>query len=167
MIAREAITTKSGSEDVRPALNVEAGMPLIDVLPRLLEAPGRSLGVVSGDVLIGEIDERSLLEGLGKMIAGRDDSSVLTIECEASDFSASRIAMAVEDADVHLVDMLSRPSGEGMISVTLRVRTDEPSSVMASLRRHGFEVTESASGNEKELGLAAERLLGLQVLMNV
>ncbi len=168
MKAREAMMFGRGIGDAMPSTVVEGSMPLIEVLLRLLDATGRLVGVVEAGSLLGVIDESSLLEGLGRLIAARHDSSEIVLECAAADFSASRIAMAVEDADVHLVDMLTSPGKEGKVSVMLRVRTTDPASVAASLRRHGYDVTEMSAGSEAaEMGLVAERLLELQALINV
>ncbi len=101
-------------------------MPVVNVLPLLLDTPEGLLGVRSGNGFEGVIDRDSLLEGLGRMIAPRDDCSVITLECVPADYSASRIAHAVEeDSDAHLVDMWSTPSEDGKIQVTLRVRRED------------------------------------------
>lgn len=150
-----------------PLRNVEGGMPLLDVLPRLLDAPDRRLGVIDGDRMAGVIDSASLLEGLGRMIAPRYDCSTVVVECPASDYSASLIARAVEDADVHLMDLLSVPSTEGKVRVTLRVRCDDPSAVAHSLERFGFPVV-SVSGHRYQDGnVALERLMELKTLLDV
>ena len=67
--------------------------------------------------IIGYIDSQSLIEGLCKTIVARDDSSIINIKCSHHDYSASAIAMAVEDADAHLVDMFSSPSDDEKIIV--------------------------------------------------
>ncbi len=170
MTARDVLSPfrlPSGASSGLPA--VGADVPLVDVLPRLLDSPSRSLAVRSegdGD-LLGIITESSLLEGLGRMIAARDDSSVIIVECSPEEYSASAMAHAVEAADAHLVDLWSVPAPEGMLSVTLRVRASDPSAAVRSLERYDFRVTDAYGQQMRALDVAGERLQALQALLNV
>lgn len=168
MTAREITSPVRRVAGSRPQRVVDADTPLLEVLPRLLDAPGRELAVTDGSDTLGIIDERSLLEGLGRLIAGRDDSSVITLECTPEEFSASHIAHAVEDSDVHLVDLLTTPVGEGKLKVTLRVRRRDPMPTVHSLERYDFKVTGAyGSDTSAEAIISAERLLSLKALLNV
>lgn len=168
MTAKDVISRNSNPEHLLPMKTVDPQMPLLEVLPHLLDAPGRLLGVVGGDgEQMGIIDQISLLEGLGRMIATRDDSSVLTVECNPRDYSASQLAHAIEDADVHLVDLISAPSDKGKLRVTLRVRALDPTAAIHSLERYGYEVVESGSAESEVDSILAERLASLQALINV
>lgn len=167
MNAKEAISRFSTTPADSLQHRVAASTPLLGVLPLLLDSPRRELAVEEEGALLGVIDQASLLESLGHLISARDDSSVLVVECPAADYSASIIAHAVEDADVHLVDLLSSPADNDRIRVTLRVRCADPSAVSRSLERHGYDVIESCASNSADSDIAAERLLSLQVLMNV
>lgn len=144
-----------------------ADMPLSEILPRLLDSPDRLLGVWDSGDFIGIIDESSMLEGLNKLIIPRDDSSIITIETAPSAFSASQIAHAVEDSDTHLVDFWSAPTDNGNIAVTLRVRSSDPSATVMNLERYGYDVTYAFGNEYRDAELAAERLLGLQALLNI
>ena len=119
MRAKDIVAAGRVKKHVFPYRNVNEDMPVVNVLPLLLDTPEGLLGVRSGNGFEGVIDRDSLLEGLGRMIAPRDDCSVITLECVPADYSASRIAHAVEDSDAHLVDMWSTPSEDGKIQVTL------------------------------------------------
>lgn len=164
MTAKNVISTR----DNLPALkSVDSEMPLIDVLPHLLDAPGRLLSVNHGDEMLGVIDETSMLEGLGRLIAPRDDSSVLLVECAPHDYSASVIAHAVEDVDAHLVDLISHPAPDGKLHITLRIRTTDPSQAAMSLERYGYRVIEAQRVPEASATILAERLASLQAIMNV
>lgn len=164
MTAKDVISTH---ENLPPLKSVDSGMPLLEVLPHLLDAPGRLLGVSEEGKMVGVIDEVSLLEGLGRMIAPRDDSSVLVVESAPQDYSASLLARAVEDVDAHLVDLISHPAADGKLHVTLRVRTTDPTQAAMSLERYGYHVVESTRGNEADASILAERLASLQALINV
>lgn len=144
-------------------------MPVFDVIPRLLDSRKRELTVVEEGENIGIIDQTSLLEGIGRMIAPRDDCSIITLECSPQEYSASVIAHAVEDSDAHLVDLLSVPSENGMLHVTLRVRHSDPTAAVKSLERYDYKVIEAHSSGDtvQSMEIATERLLALQALMNV
>lgn len=167
MTAKEAITPVRKNIDANIMPGIGSEMPLLEVLPRLLDSPSRLLEVQEEGSVVGIIDERSLLEAFGRMIAPRDDSSVITVECAPADYSASSIAHAVEDVDVHLVDLLSVPGNEGRLTVTLRVRTADPTGVIASLERYGYNVTDAHGNWYGSEAAAIERLLQLQTLINV
>lgn len=167
MTARDVLSPRHQLRAPAPLRSVSADMPLVDVLPRLLDAPDRMLGVADGGVPLGVIDETSLLEGLGAMIAPRDDSSVVTVECRPEDYSASLLAHAVEDADAHLVDLWSVPAPDGRLRVTLRVRHTDPSTVVHSLERYDFHVTDAYGADYADAGLACARLSALQLYLNV
>lgn len=164
MTAKDVISPRENLPALR---RVGPDMPLLEVLPRLLDAPGRVLAVGNDGDLAGTIDEISLLEGLGRLIAPRDDSSVLVVECAPHDYSASTIAHAVEDVDAHLVDLISHPSEDGRLHVTLRIRTIDPTRAAMNLERYGYRIIESPRAGDLDNAILAERLASLRALMNV
>lgn len=167
MRAKDVISPRLSDTALLPMKVVDSEMPLLEVLPHLLDAPGHMLGVEGDGASLGIIDEVSLLEGLGRLIAPRDDSAVITIECDPSQYSASAIAHAVEDVDVHLVDLISHPAPDGMIHVTLRVRSLDPTSAIRSLERYGYHTVEAQMASDADAEILSERLASLQALMNV
>ena len=169
MTAKEIISTEKRLYGGDPSRTVEASMPLLEILPRLLDSPQREIGVSEDGVSLGIIDQTSLLEGLGRMIAARDDCSVITLECSPEEYSASQIARAVEDSDAHLVDLLTAPGEGGSILVTLRVRHSDPSAAVRSLERYDYHVIEAhgAGSQLRDAELSEERLNSLRALMNV
>ncbi len=169
MTAREILSPGKTVAQSRPVRCIEADMPLLEVLPRLLDTPRHEVGVSEDGVSLGVIDQTSLLEGLGRMIAPRDDCSVITIECSPEEYSASSLARAVEDSDTHLVDLLTAPDADGHLKVTLRVRNSDPTSTVRSLERYDYRVVEAHGSGSKmnDAVVAAERLRALQVLLNV
>ena len=169
MTAKDIMMPRLSDKDPLPQISVDAEMPVMDILPRLLDSPIHELSVTESGEFIGRINESSLLEGLGKMIAARDDSSVITLECDPRNYSASSIAHAIEDTDAHLVDLLSMPGENGKLKVTLRIRHSDPSSAVRSLERYDYHVIEAHGSDDKlhTMEIATERLLSLQALMNV
>lgn len=167
MKARDIISPRSLAAESIPQRNIAADTALVDVLPRLLDTPDHRIGVTDGKDLIGIIDSDSLLEGLSYLISPRDDSSVIIMEMPPSAYSASHIAHAVEDADVHLVDLWTAPGKSDMLRVTLRVRSVDPSSVINSLQRYGYDIVEVESEENRNSETAIERLLSLNAMLNV
>lgn len=167
MTAKEAISPLRAVERGHSLPEVGGEMPLLEVLPRLLDSPERMLEVREHGKRLGVIDESSLLGAFGRMIAARDDSSVITVECAPGDYSASRLAHAVEDSDVHLVDLLSAPADDGLLRITLRVRSGDPSATVSSLERYGYNVTEAHGDWYGTPTAALERLLGLKAMLEV
>lgn len=167
MKARDVISPRSAKTAVLPGYTVDAGMALTEVLPGLLESPDHMVAVRDGEKILGIIDEHSLLEGFGRMMPARPDASVVVIEVSPAGYSAADIARAVEDAEVHLVDLWSAPGQNGDIRVTLRVRSEDPSSVVGSLERHGFHVVEASGRSYRDADIAYERIAALQALLDI
>ena len=167
MKARDIISPRSASASALPQRNVAADMSMVDVLPRLLDTPDHTLGVTDGSHLLGIIDEGSLLAGLNSLISPRDDSSTIILEITPSAYSASQIAHAVEDTDVHLVDLWTSPAEGDMLRVTIRVRATDPSAVATSLERYGYQVVDAMGEENRNIDTAMERLLSLNTLLGV
>lgn len=167
MKARDVISLTQFKRCDLPSRYVAAETPLLEVLPMLLEAPDRRLAVRDDSNLLGVIDETSLMNGLGRMLPARDDCSIIEIECAPHEYSASLIARAVEDADAHLVNLISRPGSDDRMRVTLRVRQSDPTPAIRSLERYGFEVVEAAGSSFAAAEVSEERLSALQVYLNV
>lgn len=76
------------------------------------------------------------------------ESSILSVACFPVNYSASQIARAVEDCDVHLLNLNLTseclPSGE--VVVDLRVGARDPGRVARSLERYGYTVVRIPEG---------------------
>ena len=169
MKARDAISlVKKSADENLTVPSVSAGMHLLEVLPQLVESPTHQLKVTdSENSELGMIDSHSLLEAMARQIASRYDCSIIEINCAPADYSASALARAVEDTDAHLVDLLTAPTDEGMLHVTLRVRCEDPTAAVHSLERYGYTVTEMYGHENVDVTASVERLLALQALINV
>lgn len=71
----------------------------------------------------------------------------LSVACYRADYSASRIAHAVEDVDAHLLNLnvTSAITDHGEVVVDLRVNRRSPDSVARSLERYGYRVVDTRS----------------------
>lgn len=88
------------------------------------------------------------------------ESCELTVECRRSDYSASMIARAVEDADAHLLNLnvTARPTeGYENVAVDLRVSHRNGGKVARSLERYGLTVVEIREGYDPDAELTRQR----------
>lgn len=114
---------------------------------------------------------------LDRLFPAFGDTSRLVISCHKADYSASRIARAVEDADAHLINLnvtdaplragiydldpdrgFNTATGNSTVYVDLRVNRADPSPVIRSLERYGFEVCDTGSLPEGSYETMRERV---------
>lgn len=98
---------------------------------------------------------------LDRLFPPREEASRLLVSCLPSDYSASRIARAVEDADAHLLNLNVTSDGElldNRVVTELRVSHRSPMAVARSLERYGYEVVDVEHDSLADDPLASERL---------
>ncbi|MCM1033219.1 MAG: hypothetical protein NC405_05620 [Odoribacter sp.] len=81
-------------------------------------------------------------DDIGVLFPPNADSSCLLIGCTPDNFVASRIAMAVEDVNAHLLNLnaTSLRTDDHTLVVALRIDHRNPESAARSLSRYGYEV---------------------------
>lgn len=85
---------------------------------------------------------------LGHLFPPAGDTSTLVVTCRPADYSASRVARAVEDVDARLLNLnVTEPADPdtSRMEIELRVSHRNAASVARSLERYGFEVIDSSS----------------------
>lgn len=91
-----------------------------------------------------------------------EDSTRLTVCCRRGDYSASRIARAVEDCDSHLLNLNvtvpPKSGSDALIYVDLRVNLCDPSAIARSLERYGYEVVEIISSTPRDFDTVKSRI---------
>lgn len=93
-----------------------------------------------------------------------EEASLLLVSCLPSDFSASRIARAVEDCDAQLVNLNVTTDGselENRVVAELRVTHRSPLAVARSLERYGYEVVGAEAGEQADDDVTASRVAEL------
>lgn len=98
------------------------------------------------------------------------ESSRLLAACIPSDYAASRIACAVEDADAQLLNLNITSDGERLdnrVVFELRVSHRSPLAVARSLERYGYEVLDVEKAALADDALAAARLAELARYLEV
>lgn len=102
----------------------------------------------------------------GRLFPAVADWSALVVECEWIDYSASRVARAVEDCDAHLLNLNVTSANSLPDRTIVEIRTDHrnPESIARSLERYGYRVTamtSSASDDDADTSAdTARRRLG-------
>lgn len=80
-----------------------------------------------------------------QLFAPAADTSSLLVACDRRDYSASRLARAVEDADAHLLNLnvtslRDDDAPDGTVVVALRVGRRDALAVARSIERYGYDV---------------------------
>ncbi len=105
---------------------------------------------------------------IDELMALSDGSAVIELTCPAGEYSASRLAHAVEDADTPLLGLWVRPASDGSSCVTLLIGASDSTAVRRSLERYGYQIISTRdNGHSADQQIALERLGQLRVLLNV
>ena len=80
-----------------------------------------------------------------QLFAPAADTSSLLVACDRREYSASRLARAVEDADAHLLNLnvtslRADDAPDGTVVVALRVGRRDALAVARSIERYGYDV---------------------------
>ncbi len=104
------------------------------------------------------------IDELDRMFPSFGETSRIIISCHKADYSASRIAHAVEDADAHLLNLnittgCGSTAGTSPVTyVDLRIDRADPSSVARSLERYGYTVEYITAQSNANLDTMRERV---------
>ena len=98
-----------------------------------------------------------------------EECSELSVACYRADYSASRIARAVEDVDAHLINLnvTSVVTDNGEVVVDLRVNRRNAVSVARSLERYGYRVVEIRDTDSSSFDSLSERVGELLLHINM
>ena len=89
-----------------------------------------------------------------------DDSCRLTVSCRRGEYSASRIARAIEDCDAHILNLNVTLDTDpaGSITVDLRVNRTDIGAICRSLSRYGYDVTSAETAAANDLDTVRNRV---------
>lgn len=113
--------------------------------------------------------QTSLHHSPERLFPMNEESSEIVVSCYRGDYSASRLAHAVEDADAHLLNLnlTSEVTPQGEIVVDLRVSHRDAMSVVRSLERYGYSVVQVRGHEESVDKTLMDRVSELLVHINV
>lgn len=74
------------------------------------------------------------------------DSSQLKVHCKRTDYSASHLSRAIEDAEAHVLNLniTDEVPFEGGLTVEVRISHRNPSAAARSLERYGYAVGQTS-----------------------
>lgn len=98
-----------------------------------------------------------------------EDATELIVATNPDDYSAARIARAVEDCDAHLLNLnvTGTRTPEGNLIVDLRVNHRNGDHVARSLERYGYEVLEYNSADTLSLDTARDRVSEILRILDI
>lgn len=163
-------TESSGGSAPAEAGKVTEATPAMLLLPQLLESPTATVEVTDSDGgTLGVVDAHAMLRCLGTMLGDAREASWVEASVAATAYSASSVARAVEDADANLLDMLTSPDPDdsSRMRISLRVSHADPSGVVRSLERYGYEVTTAVGTGNDDYDKARRRLSELELYLNM
>ncbi|MDE7025124.1 MAG: hypothetical protein K2O88_04495 [Paramuribaculum sp.] len=98
-----------------------------------------------------------------------EESSEISVACFRADYSASRIARAVEDVDAHLLNLnvTSVITDYGEVVVDLRINRTSAVSVARSLERYGYRVMDIRDSALSETDSLSQRVGELLLHINM
>ncbi len=87
---------------------------------------------------------------LALLFPERTEQSEILLAVRPDEFSATKIAQAVEDCDLHLVNMsvTSARTPDGNLVIALCIGSATPDAACRSLSRYGYEILASAGTNQ-------------------
>lgn len=90
----------------------------------------------------GELQPAAGLHDESHLFPPVEESCEVTVACWPDDYSASRLARAIEDCDAQLLNLnvSSRPLETGEMTVELRAGLRNPDSAVRALERYGYRV---------------------------
>lgn len=150
---------------IPPALPDNAS--LITLIATLTRAGSERADILSSDGKHGCASAWQALNALALMMPYHAETSEIQIKCHPSQYSASAIARAVEDADASILSLLSYPADEGLLNIYIRTNRTDPSPVVRSLNRYGYTVSYAYGPEYSNEALADERLCELQHYLNI
>lgn len=126
------------------------------------------LAIVNGSDDLGIIEEKDFMQWFSSsLFPPRTDSSWIVAECVPADYSASRIAHAVEDADTHLLNLSTAPSPDGRTRIFLRIALYDPTPAVRSLERYGYDVIDYRCPDGGRDPISSRRLDELSLYLNI
>ena len=140
--------------------------PLPHVLQALVENQGEPLEI-DGMPDSGLIDCAKALTAVSETMPYLPDTSDIELLCTPSEYSASSLAHAVEDADANILSLLTRPEARGMLRVYLRISHSDPSAAIHSLERYGYIIDKASGLSYADADISARRLSELAHYLNI
>lgn len=118
--------------------------------------------------IAGHLTSDSMVHALGDLLSAPQENVLIELECDTDAYSASRIAMAVEDADTPLLGLwrhgTQRP---GKAAAVIMAGAGNPSAICRSLRRYGYDAAPAGHGCDDDLKEAMDNIAALKMYLEI
>lgn len=147
--------------------SISENTSLTSVIAAMTESESNRINILSDDGIQISATAWQALNAVASMMPHSPEVSEIEILCHPSRYSASSVARAVEDADAALLTLLTYPAKHGMLNIYIRTNRSDPSSVVHSLERYGYEVSAATGPEYTDADTANKRLCELQHYLNI
>jgi predicted transcriptional regulator len=122
--------------------HVKANDHLFEVMSKLAENKLTSIPVVDEDEnFLGLISQEGLLQFYAKSFSFTEPGSIIVLEMERRDYSLGKLSRLIEAENVSILSsFLTQEEGSDHVYVTLKINKQDPESILATLRRHEFNI---------------------------
>jgi len=98
----------------------------------------------------GCITMQSIVKHLSDLVAAGQPGAILELDLSLQDYSPTLISRIVEDNNAKIINLLASSNPDGRtLMVTIKVNTEETSSIIRSFDRYGLSVRSSYLANSK------------------
>lgn len=140
---------------------------LTKVLAAIADSESGRVPVKMSDNTTQYITAGQMATAMATILPYSTDSSEIQVVCHPSQYSASSIARAVEDADAAMLSLLSYPGEGDSLNVYIRTNRADPSPVVHSLERYGYSVSDANGTEYTDARISSQRLYELQHYLNI
>lgn len=140
-----------------------------EVLKKAYDASSNLVAVLNNEeTYIGSVTIQDVVEAFSKMSAIHSPGTILVLSLPAHDYSMTEIGKIVESEGGKILSSFTEndESQTNHIRLTLKLNSNNVSSVVSSFERYGYKIT-SIFGQEDESNIEQERLDTLMKYLNV
>jgi acetoin utilization protein AcuB len=106
--------------------------------------------LTSENVYIGSINLPSLVQCVNKLTAAGQPGAILVISLASQDYSPTLLSRIIEENNAKMISLYVIPDPSGReLTITIKVNTQETSSIMRSFDRYGYSVRSSFLANSQ------------------
>lgn len=149
-----------------------AGVPVVRECSHPLEALALWSGAgvcVADDAgrVSGRLEADDMLCAVADAFGADKADSLVEVVCGADVYSASRLAMAVEDADAPLLGIWCRRTTGNRVEALLRIGSPDPSAACRSIRRYGYQAMPLGGKADADLLTAQRNVDALRMILEI
>lgn len=101
---------------------------------------------------LGVVKRYDIMDQFARMLSTHETGAILALEVHPNDYSLSKLAHSIEQANVQILSIASESPDrtDGVISVTLKLNTNDTARVRHVLEHQGYRIVASFSEEEDD-----------------